>query len=587
MFDLHLSKMSNSPTTLEISRAQEYDYSSVNEEEESFLGTVESRMSDVRPSSVRGSETSWFRYVVLMITSLFIGGAIGYAIRRDSTPKSIGFADTSQLNTYDGTTFPLHEQRFNGSLFKRSAYSGPPTPDMDKTWGRFTEDGSKLMKEYPPILNISTEDALRTTSYPLETAVHLKDAQNIGYMASLGFFHQLHCLNMLRKFIHLDYYKETEPDWYSQPYLQGHADHCIDMLREALMCHGDTTLIVYHWIEGYADPVPDFSTMDTIMSAFGKSKQLAKGCQEMIRSLISKHLKVMQTGSVLVVGCSDNSTSRYTFTTLRFTGWTNRISGLKVDEKAVLVKEVPVVTVSTCSIVRDNGKIVAITAAAISTLQNQIDDAIQNTDIKAVKIGQNLLSPTQDKRLDLTSALIGALFSVEAIKIISSILQKKKHVSSVIDTEAFFKTGPAPNSAVTTALRKYILPSITILFGTVSEAIALLDEAGIAAGYPRGMGEVATLAKTLRSLGPEYVLIKREIFEESDKTTTLHFILCGEEEPLIVHSRFENPKSVIGLSYSIPSIITANLAKGESVPQAVSAAFGAVEEMLKKGFYFD
>ncbi|RDW68187.1 hypothetical protein BP6252_09583 [Coleophoma cylindrospora] len=518
MFDLHLSKMSNSPTTLKTSRPKEYDHSSVNEEEESFLSTIESRMSDVRPSSVRGSKTSWFLYVVLMITSLLIGCAIGYAIRQDSTPKSIGFADTSQLNTYDGTTFPLHEQRFNGSLFKRSAYSGPPTPDMDKTWGRFTEDGSKLMKEYPPILNISTEDALRTTSYPLETAVHLKDAQNIGYMASLGFFHQLHCLNMLRKFIHLDYYKETEPDWYSQPYLRGHADHCVDMLREALMCHGDTTLIVYHWIEGYADPVPDFSTM---------------------------------TGSVLVVGCSDNSTS----------------SGLKVDERAVLVNEVPTVTVSTCSIVRDDGKIVAITGAAISTIQNQIDDAIQNTDIKAVKVG--------------------ALFSVEAIKIISSILQKKKHVSSVIDTEAFFKTGSAPNSAVTTALRKYILPSITILFGTVPEAKALLDEAGIAADYPRGIGEVATLAKTLRSLGPEYVLIKREIFEESDKTTTLHFILCGEEEPLIVHSRFENPKSVTGLSYSIPPIIAANLAKGESVPQAVSAAFGAVENMLKKGFYFD
>lgn len=28
---------------------------------------------------------------------------------------------------------------------------------------------------------------------------------------------------MLRKFIYLDYYKDTQPDWYTQPYLQGHA----------------------------------------------------------------------------------------------------------------------------------------------------------------------------------------------------------------------------------------------------------------------------------------------------------------------------------------------------------------------------
>lgn len=91
---------------------------------------------------------------------------------------------------------------------------------------------------------------------------------------------------MLRKFIYLDYYKETESDWYNQPYLRGHAgeiklcfapenpclafatnieelslDHCVDMLRESIMCHGDTTLITYHWVQGYVDPVPDFSTV--------------------------------------------------------------------------------------------------------------------------------------------------------------------------------------------------------------------------------------------------------------------------------------------------------------------------------------
>lgn len=88
---------------------------------------------------------------------------------------------------------------------------------------------------------------------------------------------------MLRRFIYLDYYEKKEPEWFSQPYLRGHAgtlnsldtsititsqfsnnlvlDHCVDMLRESIMCHGDTTLIVYHWIKGYADPVPDFSTV--------------------------------------------------------------------------------------------------------------------------------------------------------------------------------------------------------------------------------------------------------------------------------------------------------------------------------------
>ncbi|KAL6698591.1 tat pathway signal sequence [Trichoderma pleuroticola] len=259
---------------------KEYDYSSVEgEEEEAFLSSGDSERNERRPLPSTRPKLSWLLYATVTITSLLTGIVIGYNYRRGTVEKGLTFADTSHLKlcknllsnypSYKAKildneiNFETHEQRFNGSLFKRSAYSGPPTPEMDQTWGRFTEAGSKTMPDYPPVLNISTEDARASTSYPLKTAVHLNETQNIGYMASLGFFHQIHCLNMLRKFIYLDYYKETQPDWYTQPYLQGHADHCVDMLRESIMCHGDTTLIVYHWINGYADPVPDFSTTHT------------------------------------------------------------------------------------------------------------------------------------------------------------------------------------------------------------------------------------------------------------------------------------------------------------------------------------
>ncbi|KAL7946385.1 tat pathway signal sequence [Trichoderma barbatum] len=243
---------------------KDYNYSSVKgEEEEAFLGTGDPESSERQSLPLSRSRLSWLLYTTVAIISLLAGVVIGYNFRRDTIEKGLTFADTSHLKLYNGINFESHEQRFNGSLFKRSPYSGPPTPKMDQTWGRFTEAGSKSMPDYPPLLNISIEDAQASTSYPLQTAVHLNETQNIGYMASLGFFHQIHCLNMLRKFIYLDYYKETQPSWYTQPYLRGHADHCVDMLRESIMCHGDTTLIVYHWIKGYADPVPDFSTIHT------------------------------------------------------------------------------------------------------------------------------------------------------------------------------------------------------------------------------------------------------------------------------------------------------------------------------------
>lgn len=38
-------------------------------------------------------------------------------------------------------------------------------------------------------------------------------------------------------------------------------DHCIDMLRQALMCSGDTGLIAFYWNDSVALPVPSFDNM--------------------------------------------------------------------------------------------------------------------------------------------------------------------------------------------------------------------------------------------------------------------------------------------------------------------------------------
>lgn len=144
------------------------------------------------------------------------------------------------------------------------------------------------------------------------------------------------------------------------------------------------------------------------------------------------------------------------------------------------------------------------------------------------------------------------MFSEKSIKLVSSTLQQDTQLMSVIDAEQFFKAGPAPKPEVIMALRKDILPFIAILSATVPEVKALLDEAGILIDYPKSIQDVVAMANALRSLGPKYVMIKREIFEESDGTTTLHFVLCGDTEPLIVTSRCENPKKIFGASYSIP-----------------------------------
>ena len=39
------------------------------------------------------------------------------------------------------------------------------------------------------------------------------------------------------------------------------ADHCIDTIRQVLMCHPDDGLFLSYWIEGRVGPMADFNTM--------------------------------------------------------------------------------------------------------------------------------------------------------------------------------------------------------------------------------------------------------------------------------------------------------------------------------------
>lgn len=87
------------------------------------------------------------------------------------------------------------------------------------------------------------------------TSILLNDEEG-GYFVTLDVFHQLHCLNEIRKQIYRDHY----PTQHSQSEQLEHADHCVDMLRQVLMCHGDVSIQTYEWIDDYRWPWPRFHT---------------------------------------------------------------------------------------------------------------------------------------------------------------------------------------------------------------------------------------------------------------------------------------------------------------------------------------
>jgi hypothetical protein len=92
------------------------------------------------------------------------------------------------------------------------------------------------------------------------------------YLGSIGVYHHLHCLNNLRMVVHWDYYKSKWADYaFPEQFDVGHSgystlrsaqrdhftrwqtnqaiDHCINTLRQAIMCHPNTAITTFEWVD--------------------------------------------------------------------------------------------------------------------------------------------------------------------------------------------------------------------------------------------------------------------------------------------------------------------------------------------------
>ncbi|OAR02915.1 hypothetical protein LLEC1_04257, partial [Akanthomyces lecanii] len=207
-------------------------------------------------------------------------------------------------------------------------------------------------------------------------------------------------------------------------------------------------------------------------------------------------------------------------------------SGLQADKRAIASLNVTAAVLSTGS----------------ATPKSEAgEQTVHHTSLEALRSQLSAVTETRE----YTVVKLGALFSAESVKLVSSLLQQDEQ-KIVLDMEPFFKPGPPPQEEVLAALRDGILPCTTVLCATVREAKALLDNAGIHIDYPQSIQDVQAMGQAVQELGPDCVVMKREMLGEDDGMTTLHYVLCGGAEPQVVMSRFKNPKGYFGVSYSIP-----------------------------------
>ncbi|KAF7981253.1 hypothetical protein HWV62_34129 [Athelia sp. TMB] len=102
---------------------------------------------------------------------------------------------------------------------------------------------------------------------PNRTEAYTGDEQH--YIVELDVFHQLHCLNLIRKSIWPEHYPEVQEARYTP--LEGggafdHVDHCLNAIRESLTCNADLTPVTWHWNERDQISKFDFDAIHTCVS---------------------------------------------------------------------------------------------------------------------------------------------------------------------------------------------------------------------------------------------------------------------------------------------------------------------------------
>ncbi|KAJ5837119.1 hypothetical protein N7447_003145 [Penicillium robsamsonii] len=164
-----------------------------------------------------------------------------------------------QLSTYsplmEGFNMDSRVVRVNGSLDWPSPYRGPPSAEVDAAWNRIS-----IIR--PLDIQLTPDEFLRLDSDP-ETAVQNAPEHGGQYFLVPQSTHHFHCLNLLRKSTRFkfDYYDAFDPDFTkNRDMFETHLDHCVEILRQFIMCHVDVGVVTSHWVEGRKKPWPNFNT---------------------------------------------------------------------------------------------------------------------------------------------------------------------------------------------------------------------------------------------------------------------------------------------------------------------------------------
>ncbi|KAI6091918.1 hypothetical protein F4821DRAFT_280217 [Hypoxylon rubiginosum] len=168
-----------------------------------------------------------FLHLVILILLIYTFRGSPYPRTQPPMPEGATWSPATEFIRYQiNGDHALHQN-------KPSVYAGTPTVEQERAWDDLVT----------PAYFAATREELIKSEESLENGARLTSG---GYLATLGVYHELHCLRQFRLYLYRDRYYENITEAQDH-YLHQHLDHCLESLRLTIMCHGNTGLYTFAW----------------------------------------------------------------------------------------------------------------------------------------------------------------------------------------------------------------------------------------------------------------------------------------------------------------------------------------------------
>ncbi|OTB09043.1 hypothetical protein M426DRAFT_316337 [Hypoxylon sp. CI-4A] len=228
------------------------DYSSLPAKES--IDSKEALLGDDEPPRIERHSTphKWLHWIFHGISfATILGLSIGlYFTAQTSRTKCWDMFNYYSPVNEAIAPHPYVEKVFNGSLWYQSPWKGPPNDEIEKAWYNIMKYG---------MISVTKED-IEKVHHPDWSAQFPPEAGG-GYIAATIGTHQLHCLHYIWQDHYMDYFPATQDKKQRVPELyERHYEHCVDYIRQSLMCQFDTGIIPYNWVLDHQNPTPNANT---------------------------------------------------------------------------------------------------------------------------------------------------------------------------------------------------------------------------------------------------------------------------------------------------------------------------------------